>query len=417
MSFDEQIEQDLQHNFIFNVLDGAFFWFGSGFFASRTILPLYVTRFSDSELLLGLLSTITTTGWLLPQLFTVNWVERLPRKKVVPVRIGLFTERLPILMMAISTLFAVQAPVFALAAFFVCFAWHTVGAGVVAVAWQDMLAKVIPTERRGRFFGLTNFIGMGAGMLGAAVARWFLGRFTFPTGYSYAFFAGASLIFLSWIFLAQTREPAREPDDPDGTGKIWRRIPNILRSNANFRRYLLTQIVLAFGGMASGFLAVYVTQRWNLPDSRAGDFTIALLLGQSLSALAFGGLSDRSGHKLILELAALAGGLAVGLAALAPAPIWFYLAFFLSGVKFGGFFQSGVMIALEFTTPDLRPAIIGINNTVSGIAAGIAPLIGGWIARETGYQTLFIVAFAIGMVGLAMLRWFVKEPRTVANGE
>jgi predicted MFS family arabinose efflux permease len=59
----------------------------------------------------------------------------------------------------------------------------------------------------------------------------------------------------------------------------------------------------------------------------------------------------------------------------------------------------------------VRPTYIGLNNTVTGIASGIAPLLGGWLAKAAGYRTLFVVAFVIGMVGFALLRWSVREPR------
>ena len=72
---------------------------------------------------------------------------------------------------------------------------------------------------------------------------------------------------------------------------------------------------------------------------------------------------------------------------------------------------SGIMITFEFCTADVRPTYIGLNNTVTGVAAGIAPLIGGWLAGAAGYRTLFAMAFVIGMVGLALLHWSVREPR------
>jgi MFS family permease len=193
--------------------------------------------------------------------------------------------------------------------------------------------------------------------------------------------------------------------------EYWRRLPSILRADPGFRRYLFIQIVVALGGMAVGFLAVYAVPRWQLPDSQAGSFTASMLAGQALSNLLFGVLADRKGHKLVLELAALAGALAVGLAGLAPAPAWFYVVFALTGASFAGFMLSGIMIVFEFSTPDVRPTYIGLNNTVSGVAAGLAPLLGGWLAGAVGYRGLFAVAFAIGLAGFALLRWAVREPR------
>jgi MFS family permease len=411
-SYTSQIEQHYRHNFIVNVLDGTFFWAGSSFIASTTILPAYVSRLTDSTLLIGLLSMIGSMGWLLPQLFTANRVQRLPRKKVWPVRIGLFTERLPVVLLTLSVLLVPAHPIWALVAFYLCYTWHVVGAGLVAVAWQAMVGKVIPDDRRGKFLGLTNFLGTATGVAGSAGAIWVLDRYGFPRGYLWSFAAGAAMIVASWISLALTREPAHEPEGERLSQQEYlRQLPAVLRRDPNFGRYLLSQVVAALGGMAGGFLTVYAIGRWDLPDGQAGAYTATMLIGQAVSNLVFGPLADRKGHKVVLELSTLLGGLAVGLAALAPAPAWFYAVFALAGAQTAGYLLSGLMIALEFCPEPQRPTYIGLNNTIRGVAYGMAPLLGGWIAGTAGYPPLFGAAAVVSIVALGLLHWWVHEPR------
>ncbi len=416
LSFEEEVEHNYRFNYLVNFLDGTFFWGGASLIAHRTILPLFISHLTDSRLALGLLATIASTGWLLPQLFTANWTQRLPLKKVAPVRIGFFTERLPVILMAPAALLATRSPGLALVAILTFFAWHMVGAGVVAVGWQDMLAKVIPVDRRGRFLGVTNFGGTATGVLGAALAAWLLGRYAFPHGFIYSFAVAAVLISISWIFLALTREPAQESQEhPVSQREYWSRLPEILRGSLNFRRYLVSQGVISLGGMASGFLAVYAVQRWSLPDSQAGSFTASMLVGQALSNLLFGALADRKGHKAVLELSTLAGVLAVALASLASGPEWFHFVFALLGASAAGSMLSGIMIVFEFCAPDQRPTYIGLSNTVIGVVAAVTPMIGGLLADLVGYRPLFVVSVVFGLLGLALLRWSVREPR-VMNG-
>ncbi len=413
-SYESQIEQHYRHNFIVNVLDGTFFWAGSSFIASTTILPAYVSRLTDSKLLIGLLSMIGSMGWLLPQLFTSNRVQRLPRKKVWPVRIGLLTERLPVVLLALSVLLLPARPTWALAALYLCYTWHVVGAGLVAVAWQAMVGKVIPDDRRGKFFGLTNFLGTATGVAGAAGAGWVLDRYGFPRGYLWSFSAGAAMILASWVSLALTREPAREPEGKRlSQQEYFRRLPTVLRGDPNFRRYLVSQVVAALGSMGGGFLTVYAIGRWDLPDGQAGAYTATMLIGQALSNLVFGSLADRVGHKVVLELSTLVGGLGVALAAFAPSPAWFYAVFALAGAQTAGYLLSGLMIALEFCPEPQRPTYIGLNNTVRGVAYGLAPLLGSWIAGTAGYRPLFGVAAVVSIAGLGLLHWWVHEPRKV----
>jgi MFS family permease len=163
--------------------------------------------------------------------------------------------------------------------------------------------------------------------------------------------------------------------------------------------------------MATGFLAVYAARTWNLPDAEAGGFTIALQIGLALGNLFFGFLADRKGHKLNLEICAALSILSLGLAILAPGPWWFFAVFFLRGAISGGTFISGISIVYEFTHSENRPTYIGLANTFPGLAAALAPLIGGWLAGAVSYQATFVLSLVIATVSLGLLRFAVREPR------
>jgi len=408
-----QIERDYRWNFTINALDGASFWFGMSFISSVIILPLYVSHFTTNPLLIGLIPLFATGGYLVPQLFTSNAVERAPRKKFFPVTIGFFLERVPIFLMAPAAYFlAVDRPELALTAFFLLFAWHTLGAGVIIVGWEDMIAKIIPVDRRGRFFGITNFLGNGAGILGALAVPFILDKFTFPLGYVISFGIASVLIFISWIFISLTREPAVESSKPSVSQMDYlRSLPDVLRRDRNFRMYLLSQIIFSLSGMATGFLTVYAVETWDMPDAQASGFTIALQVGLALSNLFFGFLADRRGHKLSLEISLMLSVLLLVLAIVAPNPWWFFVIFFLRGAVNAGTFISCISIVYEFTDAENRPTYIGLANTIPGVAASVSPLIGGWLVAAINYQTMFIVAAVIGVLSWALLRFAVRDPR------
>ena len=409
----QEIERNYRWNFLVNALDGASFWFGMSFFSSTVILPLFVSHFTGNPLTIGLISFIGWGGVLLPPLFMANVIERAPRKKYFPVTLGFFLERLPIFLLPPAVYFlAIRQPLLTLAIFFVLYAWHNVGAGVIIVGWQDMIAKIIPVERRGRFFGITNFIGNGTGILGALAVPFVLKKFTFPLGYVYSFTVTAILILLSWIFLSLTREPAVASSKPSVSQVDYlHSLPDILRRDQNFRIYLLSQVIFSLSGMAAGFLVVYAVQTWKLPDAQASGFMIALQIGLALSNLFFGFLADRKGHKLSLEICWGLSTLALILAILAPSPGWFFPIFFLRGAVNAGTFISSISIVYEFTGADNRPTYIGLSNTIPGIAASLAPLIGGWLAGVLNYRWMFILSAAIGLASLGLLRFGVREPR------
>ncbi len=406
-----EVERNYRWNFTVNLIEGISFWFGLSFVSSSTIVPLFISKLTPNPLPIGLVAIIAQAGWYLPQLLTANGVERLARKKPVVVNLGFFLERLPIWVLAGAALVAGWSPGLALALFLMGYAWYNLGAGVVANAWQDMIARCFPVNRRGRFWGITMFLGAGTGALGAALSTRILSAFPFSLNFVYLFIIAAAGITVSWFFIALTREPVQPVTAPrQSPRQFWTGLPDILRQDHNFRHFLVARLTLALGSMGWGFVTVAAVRRWHVPDGTVGVYTAALLLGQTVGNLAFGFLADRFGHKLSLEFSALASFLAFTLAWLAPSADWYYVVFALLGVTIGAVIVSGILLVLEFCAPQRRPTYVGLANTAVGLVSAVAPLLGAWLAG-INYNWLFALSAGVNLAALAMMRWWVQEPR------
>ena len=410
-----EVERNYGWNFSVNLVDGATFWLGASFISSATILPLFVRRLTDSPLAICLLAVIAQASWFLPQIFTANFMERLARKKPVVVNLGLFLERLPLWVMVLAALIAGRSPLLALILFLGGYAWHGLGAGVVAVSWQDLIARCFPVERRGRFFGLAMFVGAGSSALGAGVSAWLLNTYPFPANFAYTFLIAAVFIFISWCALALTREPAQAVTAPRRSHREYLvSLPDLIRSDHNYRRFLIARALMALGGLGAGFVTVAAVDRWRIPDATAGIFTAALLIGQTMGNLLFGFLADRFGHKLSLVLGLLANVLGFAIAWLAPAPEWYYAAFALFGIASGAVVVSGILIVMEFSDAERRPTYVGIANTSVGIIGVVAPLLGAGLA-SIGYSWTFATSAAVSIAALGLMGWWVREPRGISG--
>jgi MFS family permease len=361
-----------------------------------------------------LVAVIAQASWFLPQIFTANFVERLPRKKPLVINLGFFLERLPVWLLVVAALVANWSPTLALLLFFVGYAWFGLGGGVIATAWQDLIARCFPIERRGRFLGIAAFAGTGVGTAGAALSIWLLDSLRFSTNFVFIFTIAAIAMLVSWFFLALTREPVPPLDSsPQSNRQYLANLPDIVRRDRNFRQFLVARSLMALGNLGTGFVAVAAIHRWQIPDSTVGLFTALYLIGQTVGNLTFGFLADRFGHKLSLEIGALASALAFALARLASAPAWIYVVFFLLGVNSGAVMVSGTLVALEFSEPQRRPTYAGLANSVTGLASIVAPLLGAWLA-SIDYGWLFAASSAINLVALVVMRWWVREPRWIA---
>ncbi|MCX7706982.1 MAG: MFS transporter, partial [Anaerolineae bacterium] len=250
---------------------------------------------------------------------------------------------------------------------------------------------------------------------GATLSTWLLERFAFPTNFQYVFTLAALGISASWAFLALTREPVQPVSTPKrSTAEYLRSLPMLMRNDHNFRRFLLARAALALGGMGGGFITLAAVSRWQVPDSAAGLYTLSYLAGQTAGNLTFGFLSDRLGHKVCLELGALAGAAAFALAWLAPAPTWDYAVFVLAGIAVGAVIVSGILIVMEFCDPGRRPTYVGIANTAVGVVSAVAPLLGTGLAK-INYGWLFGLSALAHLIAFGAFRWWVKEPRTMTG--
>jgi MFS family permease len=162
--------------------------------------------------------------------------------------------------------------------------------------------------------------------------------------------------------------------------------------------------------MGLGFVTAAAVQIWHVGDQSVGLFTALQLLGQALGTLTFGFLADRHGHKVCLELTAVCGALAFGVAWLASSGWIFNVVFFLLGLAAGGLLVSGILMALEMAEPGRQPTYVGISNTGIGIVGMISPLLGAGLATR-GYPLLFLISTIVFFLALLAFRFGVEEPR------
>jgi MFS family permease len=409
------VERNYRWNFTVNLVDGSSFWLAMSFIGTTTFVPLFISKLTTSMVPIAYVAILAQAAWLLPQVFTANWVERLPRRKPAVVNLGMLLERLPVALFAVAAVLAGRWAGLALAFFLVVYTWNRLGGGVIATAWQDLIARVFPLERRGRFWGLTSAIGAGLGLAGSALSAWLLTTYAFPTSFVILFSLAAAILLVGWTFSTRIREPALPVDgSPQGQRDFLARLPRLLKEDPPFRRFLAARLLMSLGGMGLGFITVAAVRRWAVPDGTVGLYTGVLLLGQMVGNLVFGLLADRRGHKFALEWAALAYAIAFALAWLAPGAEWYFAVFFLIGVGQGILVVSGILVLFEFSEPERRPTYIGLANTSLGLVNVVGPLLAVWLAAA-GFGLLFAACAAISLVAWVSMRWWVEEPRRKAR--
>jgi MFS family permease len=402
-----------RRNFFVNFVEGTTWAFGTSFLSVTAILPVYATRLTSSPFVIGLIPALMDAGWFLPQLLMAPSVERKRRQLPAVAWLSVW-ERLPFLALAIAALWLDRLPRgIAVAVFLVIMVWRAVLSGLVAMPWQELIARIIPVSHRGRFFGVTHLVGQLVGLPGAALAALILARLPYPRNFALCFLIGFLGWVVSYIFLVMTVEPHTSPANahPRENQVYLVRLRAILKQNANFRAFLVSRWLAYLGGMANGFMAVYAVQHFALPDAQAAVFTGILFAGGVIGYPIWGTLGDRIGHKRVLELAGTLWLGALLVALLAPTIGVFYAVFALMGLGSAGTMLADLNIAMEFGPESERPTYVGLARTTTGPALFLAPVLAGAIVQWADYPIMFLVSLAFAAAGLATLWFGVFEPR------
>ena len=411
-----KIAKHFRRNFFVNTGDIISWNFGDSFVSVDTILPVFVSTITASPVLIGMVRALWQAGWFLPQLFLAPTVEK--RKRQLPLVLVLgFLERLPYLIIGLAILgFPKLTADTTVILFMLLYTWKSVAAGFTALPWQEMIARVIPVSRRGRFIGTGFFVGRLMGVLGGVLAGIVLDRIVYPNNYATLFFITFIFVSISWIFLSKTKEPVTKIQAaPEGEQPpYFERVKKIMREQKNFRNYLISRGLAYMGSMAYGFVAVYVIHLYKLPDTYAAIFTTILFASGTIGYIFFGGVGDRIGHKRVIIISNLIWIGGIALLILMPSFSWVYVVFALMSISSTGGMVGDFSIAMEFGSESERPTYIGMTKTLTGPVVLFAPLAAGVIVNLWGYNTMFIVSLIFSIIAIAMLWMNVKDPRSLA---
>jgi hypothetical protein len=368
-------------------------------FSPTTVLPAFVRQLTDSAPVIGLVGTVFTGLWMLPQLATGQLIKAKPRKK--PYIFVAMGGRITLAWMAVAAWMGLPGrPTAMLVVFFISLGLFAITDGIGTVPWLDIMARTIPLKDRGRMIGMAQSLSGLAGIGMGAVVGLILESRAFPDNYALLFTLAFAGQIPSTIALSLLHEPV--PDErgrQSGNGGASSWLQPLLTDPA-FRRLLICRILFAMGGLATPFFVVHAADVLHLPEGTIGRFVMVQALAGVVSSAGLGLISRRWGPRYVIR---------IGIAALATGPLY-ALAAHLSGVDrlaqgypfvFAslGVLNSTVMVGflnylVEVAPEGMRPAYIGLGNTIAGIMA-LVPAAGGWLLEITSYTVLFALTALI----------------------
>jgi MFS family permease len=398
-------------NFILLVLDSSAFTFALAMLSQDTILPLFISKLTQSSVLIGLVPAIYFLGSYASQLIGAYLANGRARRKSIILKI-VIAQRIGILMIALTAQMThLISPDLSLALFFSSYLLFAVLNGMVSPAYSDFISKHI-IRNRGLFFGAMSGLGGVIGFSASMVSRYYLDQFKYPVNFQVLFWLGFISSFISPFIIANFREtPLPVVNQPEPLSQFFKNIPGHIRQQPLFLRYITARSILGLGLMGNSFFAIYALQRFSLSEGNMGLFTMTILLAQSALGFVWGWIGDHFGYKKVLVIAGTFLAAEALLALLAPAAVVFYLIAFLIGGVYSATTISDPNFVYEIAPPHETSRFIGIANTFLAPVAALAPLLGGALVEFSGYPTLFVVILVIAAVSLVITLSLVQEPR------
>lgn len=398
--------------YFLGVFNGVFFALGAAFADPSTVLPSFVSRLTDSQVAVGLISAIGQGGWYLPQLIAASYVHSRPHKRPVYILAALLRCSGWVVLIPFVFAFGGQHASLTLVMFFLGYSLYAFGGGFGGVAFLDIVAKTVPPNRLGSFFGHRQFWGSLGGVAVGELVHLILAneRLSFPNNYGLLFCLALSLFIPGWGAYCLVREPPGPVSEARPFLSFLRSAGLFLREQAEFRRLLVGRLLLGCATIALPFYIGYCKQVLHAPEAAVGRYLSAQMLGGVVAIPLWAYLNDRrSPRTLILavsSLSVLAPGAALLLSLLplsdTATQLAFALVFFGLGATGGGSFIGFTNYLFAIAPEERRTVYVGILNTFFALTMFL-PIIGGFLVRFTSFQLLFAVATAFSLWGACVV--------------
>lgn len=376
--------------------------FGAGLFYgfNNATLPLILSRFTDSALLIGLLSSTRSIEGTVIQPLIGGWSDRMRtplgrRRPFMAVGIPLS---------ALCFLLAAHAPnlptlVAAIVLFSLLF-------NVAIDPYNALLADLFPPERRSAVTGLAKvieFVGTIAVVLGGAeLARRGLINLTL-----YLVAIGMALAFAATI--VAVREPRRLPGAGDAGDHAPRlslreQAAHLLRHRAALR-FLLCLFCFRFGGNAiQPYLTLFAVRVIGTDEGVAQLLFLALAIATGLLLAPAGLLATRYGRYPVL-MVGVAGTAITALGGLVVQNV----AQTIVVAIFAGAFNAAISVTdwpllSELVPPDETGVFAGLKTAFESVAIPVSVLVSSLLIHVWGYRAIFAVLSVGSVAALVLLR-------------
>jgi EmrB/QacA subfamily drug resistance transporter len=165
----------------------------------------------------------------------------------------------------------------------------------------------------------------------------------------------------------------------------------------------ITIVIVALPTIQSELHASFSDMQWVI-DAYA--LTLASVL------LTAGSLADRYGHRLLFTVGLVVFTLGSLLCGIAQSPLMLIVSRSAQGIGGAILFATSLALLAQSFHGKERGMAFGIWGAVTGVSAGLGPVLGGVITDAISWRGIFLVNLPVGIAALVVTRLKVDESKT-----
>ncbi len=414
--------RDLRNALLF-VLGEGLWGFQAAMTASATVLTLLLKGLGAGQVMLGSISAIEGTLFVLPQLLGLYLFRSKTARKRQLVRYH-FLCIIPFIVVNGLLILAGGAVPESLLRWLIlgCFTAMVACIGVIGAVWLNWIADLFHTGIRGTVMGISFFCSALLGTAGSLLAGCLLRHIPDRTGYGILFVVAGVIAFASLATFWFVDDPAGVGDqrdvEPFSLRAMLARFRSSLRE-ANFRNFLVGRMLSTFGFCVPPYLAVYYQSAagGGLTADRVVTCGAAMTFGLALANLAFGRLGDKRGHHIGVVSGALLQVVTLSVLLLSSGVISCLFAYFCAGLCMGVAFVSHSNMLFESCPHDHRLSHITVGNLIMSAPLAAAPLLAGLVAETWDVRMVFRLCAGFSVLAAVWFALLVRDPRAICRLE
>lgn len=389
-------------NFFLQIFSNVFSKLGDTLSNPKTVLTWLMTYVSAPVYLISLIVPIRESGAMVPQVLFARFISSKPIRKWIWV-VGAVLQFASICTIGIIAInFTGNAAGWLIVGALILF---SLSRSVSSLASKDVMGKTIPKTKRGRLKGLGSSVS-GVLVLLAGLYLLYQSRqdasITFYS--SIIFFASITWLVAGSIF-SRIKEFPSEVDPTKGNGESLFANFGLLKTNKQFRDFIIARTLLLCTALSSPFYVVLAQKYVGKDAYLLGLFIIANGIAAIFSAPVWGRYADRSSKNtmaLAVLLASVMGMLVVAITGFMDSfreTKWIYpVAFFILGVAHEGVRLGRKTYIVDMASGDERINFVAVSNTIIGL---ILLVVGGLSALVSllSVDGVIAVLSVLGLIG------------------